>query len=130
MKKTVVVCLLILCILLSACSAMAKADPQVREMLAAVSTGGQRETYALLHPDCEITEAEFLANFSQINHILGEAEIEKLFYQSISVQKNADGRTEEGVCRAKLDNGEWITVEYCYADNTQGKGFLSFWVYK
>ena len=134
MKKTVVVCLLILCMLLSACSVVAKAEPLVMAMLEAISEERKEDAFALIYTDSGITEADFNASFKQMHNALDGTTVEEFTYENLTVNRNVSistglfGRTEVGRCLAKLDNGKTFLIDYCYAKSALGEGFTSFWI--
>ncbi len=130
MRKCLLLLLLAATLLLTACTALAEAEPQVEAMLTAIEENDAAAALALLHPSIvpqDSTEKEdFSRKIALWYELFGGEKWEKYAYNNVSVHKSGSSRTEEAGCYVTLKDGTKLVLEYTYFENAAGEGFLAF----
>ncbi|MBQ8236525.1 MAG: hypothetical protein IJZ39_00010 [Oscillospiraceae bacterium] len=132
MKKalTVTALLLVFALTLSACAVdlTAKAEPQVKEMLTALSAQDAEAAAALLHPDRadDATDAAIAALMA----LMDGREVASCVQVGLNVHTNTGtggtARTESGTVHILFADGSDLRLEYSYVSDNSGEGFATF----
>lgn len=135
MKKilTVTALLLIAALVLSACGnpaeiLKAQAEPQVRDMLTALTAGEADAAAALLHP--ERADGATDAAIGAMIDLLGGREVISCTQVGLSVNTSTGtkgtSRTESGTVHILFSDDTDLQLEYSYVSDGSGEGFAAF----
>ncbi len=113
-------------LLLTACSALSKAEEQVEEMLAAIAADDLDEAYSLMHQDLSMNQEEFSAAFAGLVSLVDGRTLESYRIQSVSVNQSGSTRTEEAIYVITLEDGAKYEVSYTFCSDQYGTGFTEF----
>lgn len=134
MKKilTVTALLLVFALVLAACDLSidmnAQAEPQIREMLTALTAGDGEAAKALLHPSRAdgATDAAIAAMID----LLGGREVTSCTQVSLHVNTSAgtkgNARTESGTVHLTCTDGTDLRLQYSHVSDNNGEGFATF----
>lgn len=133
MKKilTVTALLLVFALLLSACDMdlTPQAEPYIRQMLTALSTGDADAAKALLHPDRVDEDTGDLLRM--LTDLMAGREVERCTQTGINMRSQMAGtggayREESGTVQVSLTDGTTLVLSYTYLSNDTGDGFTAF----
>lgn len=134
MKKilSITALLLVFTLALTACNLdvdiTAQAEPQIREMLNALTAGDGEAAEAQLHPSRAdgATDAAIAAMID----LLGGREVESCTQVSLHVNTSAGtkgtARTESGTVHLLFTDGTDLRLQYAYVSDNNGQGFATF----
>lgn len=134
MKKilSITALLLVFALALTACNLdvdiTAQAEPQIREMLAALTAGDGDAAKALIHPS-RVDGATDAAIAAMID-LLGGREVESCTQVSLHVNTSTGtkgtARTESGTVHLLFTDGTDMRLQYAYVSDNNGQGFATF----
>lgn len=135
MKKllTVTALLLVFALALSACGSPAEllkpqAEPQIRDMLTALTAGDADSAAALLHPDRADGATD--AAIAQMIALLDGREAISCTMVGLNVNTSTGtggtSRTESGTVHILFDDDTDLQLEYSYVRDKGGEGFSTF----
>ena len=134
MKKRlpVIALVLVFALALSACEMpidmTAQAEPQIKEMLTALSAGDLEAAEALLHPD-RVDDATDGA-LAALADLLGGREVDSCVQVGINIHTSAGtggtSRTESGTVHILFADGTDLQLSYSYVSDNAGEGFATF----
>lgn len=134
MKKllSVIALVLVIALALAACEMpidmTAQAEPQIKQMLTALSAGDLDAARALLHPDRpdDATDAALTA----LGDLLGGREVDSCVQVGINVHTSTGtagtSRTESGTVHILFTDGTDLRLSYSYVSDNGGEGFAIF----
>lgn len=117
---------MILAIMLTACSSLAEAEPQIEAMLDAIASENVDAAAAQMHPNANSDEKVFAAQFTLWTSVINGQAYDEYSFRSVSVNHSGDSRTESATCKVVLKDGTKLTLKYVYVEDAAGDGFTEF----
>ena len=101
--------------LLTACSALAKSEPQVGQMLTAIAQRDEKAALALTdYGDVAENRKLFSTQFDRLREEL--ARLGELFFQNVYVDFSGGERTETATMKIKFTDGSTMELDYVTVD--------------
>ena len=120
--------ILAISLLLTGCSYLAEAEPQVEAMLDAIANEDVDAAIELMHPNSRYDKDVFSEQFTAWCDVIQGRKCLEYSFTGISVQTNSSRRTETASCKLTLEDGTKIILEYTYVEYPTVAGFSSFFV--